>query len=64
MKQKLLESALVRFARYVIDWRKTRAVIRELNMLSDRQLKDIGITRGEITSLIYRLDKEEKEREE
>lgn len=61
MKRKILESWVVRFIRYVIDWRKTRAVIRELNMLTDKQLKDIGITRGEITNLIYRLDEEEKQ---
>ena len=62
MKRKILESWVVRFIRYVIDWRKTRAVIRELNMLTDKQLKDIGITRGEITNLIYRLDEEEKQK--
>ena len=60
MKRKLLESYMVRFIRYVIDWRKTRAVIRELSSLSDKQLKDIGITRGEINNLIYRLEEEEK----
>ena len=60
MKRKLLESYVVRFIRYVIDWRKTRAVIRELSSLSDKQLKDIGITRGEINNLIYRLEEEEK----
>lgn len=62
MKRKILESWVIRFIRYVIDWRKTRAVIRELNMLTDKQLKDIGITRGEITNLIYRLDEEEKQK--
>jgi uncharacterized protein YjiS (DUF1127 family) len=60
MKRKILESYLVRFVRYVIDWRKTRAVIRELNRLSDKELKDIGISRGEIENLIYRLEEEDK----
>ena len=60
MKRKILESYLVRFVRYVIDWRKTRSVIRDLNRLSDRELKDIGISRGEIDALIYRLEDEDK----
>ena len=60
MKRKILESYLVRFVRYVIDWRKTRAVIRELNRLSDKELKDIGISRCEIENLIYRLEEEDK----
>ena len=60
MKRKILESYLVRFVRYVIDWRKTRAVIRDLNRLSDKELKDIGISRGEIENLIYRLEEEDK----
>ena len=63
MKRKILESYLVRFVRYVIDWRKTRAVIRELNKLSDKQLKDIGMNRGEIEHLIYRLHEEDKQNE-
>ena len=63
MKQKILESYMIRFIRYVIDWRKTRAVIRELNRLSDKQLKDIGMNRGEIEHLIYRLQEEEKQNE-
>lgn len=60
MKKKILESYVIRFIRYVIDWRKTRAVIRELNRLSDKELKDIGISRCEIENLIYRLEEEDK----
>lgn len=60
MKRKILETYLMRFVRYVIDWRKTRSVIRELNMLTDKQLRDIGINRGEIDHLIYTLNDEEK----
>lgn len=60
MKQRILETMLMRFVRYVIDWRKTRAIIRELNTLTDRQLKDIGINRGEISHLIYTLEQEEQ----
>lgn len=35
-------------AQKVQDWRKTRASIRELAKLSDRELADLGITRGDI----------------
>jgi len=48
------ENIIVRFIRYVIDWRRTRAVIRELNKLTDRQLRDIGLDRNDVNSLIYR----------
>lgn len=60
MKRKIMETMLMRFVRYVIDWRKTRSLIRELNMLSDRTLKDIGISRGEINYLVYTLEQEEQ----
>ena len=63
MKRKFLENIIVRFIRYVIDWRDTRSVIRELNKLSDKQLKDIGMNRGEIEHLIYRLQEESKPNE-
>jgi len=53
MTDKLLQSMFVRFVRYVIDWRDTRRIIRDLNRLSDRQLKDIGISRGDIDNLVY-----------
>lgn len=35
-------------AQKVQDWRKTRASIRELTKLTDRELADLGITRGDI----------------
>lgn len=60
MKRKIMETMLMRFIRYLVDWRRTRAVIRELNMLTDKQLKDIGITRGEIDYLVYTLEQEEQ----
>lgn len=60
MKRKILETMMMRFVRYVIDWRKTRSVIRQLNMLSDKTLKDIGINRGEIDHLVYTLLQEEQ----
>ena len=60
MKRKIMETMLMRFVRYVIDWRKTRGLIRDLNMLSDRTLKDIGISRSEINYLVYTLEQEEQ----
>lgn len=60
MKRKILETYLMRFVRYVIDWRKTRSIIRELNMLTDKQLRDIGITRGEIDHLVYTMEQQEQ----
>jgi uncharacterized protein YjiS (DUF1127 family) len=53
MKTKILETMFMRFVRYVVDWRRTRAVIRELNTLTDRQLRDIGLDRSDIEHLIY-----------
>jgi len=53
MKNKILETMFMRFVRYILDWRDTRAIIRELNTLSDRQLRDIGIDRSDVNSLIY-----------
>jgi uncharacterized protein YjiS (DUF1127 family) len=52
------ENIVVRFIRYVIDWRRTRAVIRELNKLTDRQLRDIGLDRNDVNCLIYRTKDE------
>lgn len=60
MKRKIMETMVMRFIRYLIDWRRTRGVIRELNMLTDKQLKDIGISRGEINHLVYTLEQEEE----
>ena len=59
MKKTIMETMIMRFIRYVLDWRRTRAVIRELNMLTDKQLKDIGLNRGEIDHLVYTLEQEE-----
>ena len=62
MKETLMtmikENIVVRFIRYVIDWRRTRAVIRELNKLTDRQLRDIGLDRNDVNCLIYRTKDE------
>ena len=53
MKKVALENYLTRFVRYVIDWRKTRKIIRQLQELTDHTLEDMGIRRHEIESLAY-----------
>ena len=39
---------LTELVAYVSDWRRQRATIAELSALSDRQLMDIGLTRGDL----------------
>ena len=53
MKKVALENYLTRFVRYVIDWRKTLKIIRQLQQLPDHTLEDMGIRRHEIESLAY-----------
>jgi uncharacterized protein YjiS (DUF1127 family) len=49
----LTESILVRYWKYLCTWRKHRQTIKQLNKLSDRQLFDIGISRGDLDELIF-----------
>lgn len=35
-------------------WRRYREAVRELSQLSDRELNDIGIRRGEIEDIVRR----------
>ena len=53
MKKIIMENYLTRFIRYVIDWRKTREIIRQLQSLDDKILKDIGVSRHDIYRLAY-----------
>lgn len=42
-----------RYMNYLLTWRQHRQVIKELNALTDAELKDIGINRGCINDLIW-----------
>lgn len=42
-----------RLMNYLMTRAKHRKVIKELNMLTDRELSDIGISRGQINELIW-----------
>ncbi len=42
-----------RYINFLATWREHRKVIKELNQLSDRELQDIGINRGDIDRLVW-----------
>ncbi len=42
-----------RYWKYLRTWRLHREAVKQLNLLSDRELKDIGISRGDIDRLIW-----------
>ena len=46
-------SWIKRYWNYLKTWRKHRDIIKELNMLDDSQLRDIGIYRGDIDRLVW-----------
>jgi uncharacterized protein YjiS (DUF1127 family) len=46
-----LGAPVVRFGRWLRDTSRRNAVINELDRLSDRELADIGLSRGEIRSV-------------
>ena len=49
-----------RFWYYVKTWREHRKIIKELNALTDRQLKDIGVKRSDIDMLVWLQEDKEK----
>lgn len=44
---------IIRYLNYLKTWRQHRKVIKELNALDDKTLRDIGINRRDIDSLIW-----------
>ena len=48
-----LTDAVQSAARAYLDWRMRRATVRILRSLDDRMLRDIGMTRSEVHSVVY-----------
>lgn len=44
---------LWRYSNYLLTWREHRRVIKELNAMTDKELADIGINRGDIDRLVW-----------
>ncbi len=42
-----------RYINYLATWREHRKAIKQLNQLSDKELSDIGISRCDISRLIW-----------
>jgi uncharacterized protein YjiS (DUF1127 family) len=61
MKDRWTNNIIVRFMRYCILWSDHRKAIKTLNQLSDRELKDVGITRADIDRLVW-LDEDKSMR--
>jgi len=53
MKKRWVNNIFVRFMRYCVMWSEHRQAIKHLNTLSDRQLKDIGLNRGDIDRMVW-----------
>lgn len=50
---------------YLATWREHRRVVKELNALSDKELNDIGINRGDIDRLVWlEADKQRRGKQE
>lgn len=61
MKSLLNQNWVIRWLRYVNTWREHRRIIKELNSLDDKTLRDIGISRCDIDKLIW-LDYDKEKR--
>lgn len=51
---------LWRYLNFMITWQEHRAQIKILNQLTDKELKDIGINRGDIDRLVWLKEDKEK----
>ena len=50
-----------RYVNFLATWREHRKAIKQLNMLTDRELKDIGMSRADIDRLVW-LDEDKDNR--
>ena len=54
-----------RYVNFLATWREHRKAIKQLNMLDDRELRDIGMSRADIDRLVWlQEDKDNRGREE
>ena len=53
MKDRWTNNIIVRFFRYIAMWSDHRKAIKTLNRLSDRELKDVGISRQDIDRMVW-----------
>lgn len=50
-----------RYVNYLATWREHREAIKQLNRLTNRELRDIGISRADIDRLVWlKEDKDER----
>ena len=42
-----------RYVNFLATWREHRKTIKQLNQLTDRELRDIGISRADIDRLVW-----------
>lgn len=53
-----------RYVNFLATWREHRKAIKQLNMLTDRELNDIGMNRSDIDRLVWlEEDKDNRGRE-
>jgi uncharacterized protein YjiS (DUF1127 family) len=50
-----------RYVNFLATWREHRTAIKQLNMLTDRELNDIGMGRADIDRLVW-LDEDKDNR--
>ncbi len=50
-----------RYVNFLATWREHRNAIKQLNMLTDRELRDIGMSRADIDRLVW-LDEDKDNR--
>lgn len=50
-----------RYMNYLATWRTHRNAIKQLNMLTDKELRDIGINRADIDRMVW-LEEDKQQR--